>query len=129
MKDIRKIVWYGFLTWFIPFIASFPFVDPQTGEFIIDEIFFKSIMVVVGSLTGVIFIVRYFKDVTRDYVKVAFTIGAVWILMNWLLDLIFVSLGFFDMTYIEWFTQIGLRYVALFIYAVGAGYLLNQTKK
>lgn len=50
----------GFILWLIPFIVGFLFVDAK-GNFLIPETFFKSIMIVVGSLVGVILAVRYFK--------------------------------------------------------------------
>ena len=66
MNKYFKIVIFGFLLWLIPFFVGFLFFD-QEGNLIISEIFFKSIMIVVGSLFGVIFGVTYFMDIEEDF--------------------------------------------------------------
>lgn len=52
MNKYLKTVLFGFLLWLIPFITGFLFVDPS-GNFLIPEMFFKSIMIVVGGLVDV----------------------------------------------------------------------------
>ncbi|MCK4938014.1 MAG: hypothetical protein KAR85_05375 [Methanosarcinales archaeon] len=125
MNKYLKIVLFGFLIWLIPFIAGFPFVDPS-GNFLIPETFFKSIMIVVGGLTGVTLAVIYFKEIGKDHVRVGVTLGVVWLMINLGLDLVFVSVGFFPMTITQYFTDIGLRYLILPIYTIGMGYALKQ---
>jgi len=122
---IKKILVYGFLTWLIPFIVSFAFVD-QAGEFLIPENFFKSIMVVAGALVGTFFAVRYFADVKEEYVKRGVVLGLLWLLINWILDLVMVYTGFFDMTISSYFTDIGIRYLSIPIYTIGLGFALKK---
>lgn len=121
----KKILWYGFLTWFIPFLSSIPFVDPQ-GNFIIDQIFFKSIMIVIGSFVGVLFAVLAFQRVSSKYLYFGIKIGMTWIILNWMFDLILVLSGFFQMSIWVWFSQIGLRYVVLPIFTIGLGVVLEK---
>ena len=126
MTNWKKIFLLGFLTWLIPFIASFPFVDPSTGEFIVDIFLFKSIMIIVGALSGVYLAVRYFKGVSSDFLGHGIRIGLIWLLINWTLDVSLVLAGFFDMTLTAYVAEIGLRYLALPIYTIGMGYALQQ---
>ena len=53
MKSIKKPLFYGFLIWLIPFISAIPFYSRE-GQPLIDVFFLKSIMIVVGSATGVV---------------------------------------------------------------------------
>ena len=61
MNKYAKMVLYGFILWLVPFITGFLFVD-ISGNFLIPETFFKSIMIVEGNLIGVILAVRYFRE-------------------------------------------------------------------
>ena len=67
-------------------------------------------MIVVSSLVSVILAVFYFKEIGTDHVKEGITIGVVWLVINLGIDLVFVSMGFFTMTVIQYLTDIGLRY-------------------
>lgn len=125
MNKYLKIVLYGFIVWFVPFIVSFAFVDQQ-GNFTIDETFFKSIMVVTGALVGVVLAVRYFRDVETNYVNEGIVLGVIWLVINLALDLSMVFGGFFQMGVMDYFTDIGLRYLAMPIYTIGMGYALMQ---
>ena len=87
MNKYLKIVLFGFLLWLIPFIAGFPFVD-ASGNFLIHETFFKSIMIVVGGLVGVTLAVIYFREIGKDHVREGVTIGVVWLMINLGLDLV-----------------------------------------
>ncbi|MFH1447855.1 MAG: hypothetical protein ABIG39_03245 [Candidatus Micrarchaeota archaeon] len=127
MKKHIKILFYGFLSWLVPFIASIPFVDSE-GNFIIDQIFFKTIMIIVGALSGVFLAVRYFKEIKGDYVKEGIIIGVTWFAINIVLDLVMVFSGFFQMAVAKYFTDIGLRYLCLPIYTIGMGYVLKHSK-
>ncbi|WP_292468699.1 hypothetical protein [Methanolobus sp.] len=123
-----KMILFGLILWLVPFIVSFAFVDRQ-GNFTIDETFFKSIMVVTGALVGVVLAVRYFRDVEIDYVNDAILLGVIWLVINFALDLSMVFGGFFQMTVVEYFKDIGMRYLAMPIYTIGMGYALVQKAK
>ena len=125
MNKYLKIVLFGFILWLIPFIVGFLFVDAK-GNFLIPETFFKSIMIVVGSLVGVILAVRYFKDINSDFVIEGILLGSVWLVINLAIDIFLVTLGFFPMTIIRYFTDIGLRYLSIPIFTTGLGFALKQ---
>ncbi|MDK2939232.1 MAG: hypothetical protein PWQ51_1396 [Methanolobus sp.] len=124
MNKYLKMVLYGLILWLVPFIVSFAFVDME-GNFTIDETFFKSIMVVTGALVGVVLAVRYFRDVETNYVNEGIVLGVTWLVINLALDLLMVSGGFFQMGVMEYFTDIGLRYLAMPVYTIGMGYALK----
>jgi len=69
MNKYAKMVLFGFILWLVPFITGFLFID-RTGNFLIPETFFKSIMIVEGSLIGVILAVRYFRDINVDHITI-----------------------------------------------------------
>lgn len=127
MKKVAKIAGFGLVLWLVPFLSGFPFVDAQ-GNFVIDEIFFKSIMIVVSALTGVFLFVKYFKNIKSNYVNEAITVGLVWLVINWGLDLVMVASGFFPMSVAKYFTDIGLRYLSIPIYSIGMGIVLSKKK-
>jgi hypothetical protein len=127
MNKYAKIILFGLVIWLIPFLVGFLFID-QEGNFIISETFFKSIMIVIGSLVGVILAVKYFKGIKANFIKEGIILGIVWLIINWIIDLIMVSVGFFPMTIGKYFTDIGLRVLGLPIYTIGLGYALKQKK-
>ena len=128
MQKLTKLLGFGLLSWLIPFLASFPFVDPS-GNFRIDEIFFKTIMIIVGALSGTFLLVLYFNKVDKDFMKEWIKLGVTWFLINIILDLIFVLMGFFQMTVLKYFTDIGLRYLVILIFAIGLGWILEKKLK
>jgi hypothetical protein len=128
MKSLPKLIGYGLLSWLIPFLASFPFVDPS-GNFRIDETFFKTIMIIIGALSGTVLMVLYFKHIDKNWLKEGIKIGVTWLSINIVLDLIFVLMGFFQMSVTKYFTDIGLRYLVILIFAIGMGWILEKKLK
>lgn len=125
MNRYLKIIAFGLATWIIPFLFSFLFVGPG-GNFLIPETFFKSIMVVTGALVGTSLAVKYLLGADGHYFKEGIYIGSSWLAINLAIDLIMVYLGFFDMTFIQYFTDIGLRYLSIPIFTVSIGYILEK---
>lgn len=60
MNKYLKNIFYGFLAWLIPFVASI-FFYTRERKLTIDIFLFKSIMIVVGSISASILLVSYFK--------------------------------------------------------------------
>lgn len=127
MQKIFKIIWFGFLTWLIPFLVSFLFVGPN-GNYFIPQTFFKTIMIITGALVGTFLMVKYFSKVKEKYLNEGITIGLYWLVINLLIDLLLVGGGFFNMSVASYFTDIGLRYLAIPIYSIGLGYVLEKKK-
>ncbi len=126
-KDLKMIL-FGLILWAVPFFSGFPFVD-ASGNFIVDEISFKTIMILVGGFTGVALAVAYFKNIQTDYVKDGILLGVIWLAISLSFDLVMVGVGFFPMTVTEYFTDIGLRYLIMPIYTVGMGICVDAERQ
>jgi len=124
---IQMILLFGFLTWMLPFIASFFFYDPITARMTIDYELFKSIMVVFSTLVGTFLLVRYFDNVKKDHVKEGLIVGAAWAVMNWALDFV-VLIPMMKVDVPTYFMSIGLRYLMVPIISVGMGMAIEKAK-
>ncbi|MCK9631498.1 MAG: hypothetical protein M0R30_07625 [Methanoregula sp.] len=116
----------AFLTWLIPFVVAIPFYGPS--GLLIDQQLFKSLMIVVGSITAAILIIWCFRTIERDFTREAVMTGIVWLLANWILDLI-VLVGLLGMTMPDYATQIGLRYLVIPAMVIAAGVVADETVK
>ena len=116
----------AFLTWLVPFLAAIPFYGP--GGLVIDQQLFKSIMIVVGSITAAILIVWCFRPVENNFTREAIVTGIVWLLANWILDLI-VLVGLLGMALPDYATQIGLRYIVIPAMVIVAGIVADEAVK
>ncbi|TGM52554.1 hypothetical protein [Leptospira vanthielii] len=124
MKAIKWNLGYGFLSWFIPFFISIFFFS-KDGGLQIDLFLFKTIMIVVGSLSGCILLYRYFLLVDSKFLKEGLIIGISWISINWLLDIL-VLLPMSKMAIEVYFIQIGFRYLSLLFFAIAMGAILER---
>lgn len=127
MKRYIYIISFGILVWLIPFILSIPFYSPS-GDILIDQGLFKSIMVLFGSGTGAVSIILLFRKITADYFKTGLIIGFIWLIINWGLDyLILLPLSGMGIT--DYLNQIGVRYLSILIMAVMAGWICDEVIK
>ncbi|WP_406655931.1 hypothetical protein V7O62_08795 [Methanolobus sp. ZRKC2] len=126
MNKYSRNILYGFLSWLIPLVASFFFYTSE-GELTIDIFLFKSIMIVVGSITASILLISYFKKIYSDFLKEGIILGLVWFFINILMDLI-VLVQMWDMPFEDYFTQIGLRYVVIPVMCITVGAALENKK-
>jgi hypothetical protein len=124
-KQIRNIR-YGFLAWLIPFVASFFFYSKERG-LTIDIFLFKSIMIIVGSISAAILLIYYFKKVNTSYFKEGFVVGFTWLGINILLDLL-VLIPMSGMSMAEYFMQIGIRYLVIPVMGIMVGTVLVNKK-
>lgn len=125
MKKYGKMVVFGFLTWLVPFVVSFFFYSPA-GVLLIEERFFKSIMIVVGAATGAWLLTVYFKK-AESYLAEGVTIGLVWLAMNIALDAT-ILIPMSGMSIGAYATQIGLRYLTMPIMSTAMGYALARAR-
>ena len=126
IREIVRIIGYGFLTWLIPFIIAIPFYSPD-GKILVDPFLFKSIMVVTGAVVGAFLIIRLFKPLTRRYLNQGIRIGIVWLCINWMMDLlILIPMSGLDIP--SYFNQIGLRYLLIPIMTIMAGIIAQNAK-
>lgn len=124
MHSAKKALLYGFLVWLVPFAVAIPLYTPA-GDPRIDIFLFKSIMMIVGSATGALLLVRYFKDVGGNYVREGAMIGLTWLAMNWVFDFATV-MQMSDMTLGAYFSEIGLRYLTIPIFSIAIGKVLEK---
>jgi hypothetical protein len=124
-KNIRVIV-YGVVAWLVPFLASFAFYTPQ-GQLSIDVFLFKSIMIVVGSITAALLLLSHFKPIRENYLREGILVGVVWLALNLLLDVL-VLLPMSGMPLREYFTRIGLGYIVMPVMAILVGAALANKK-
>lgn len=127
MKRYTRIISFGVLVWLIPFIVAIPFYSP-TGEILIDQGLFKSLMILLGSGTGAICIILFFRKITEDYFKAGLVIGFTWLIINWGLDyLILLPLSGMEIT--AYLNQIGVRYLSILIMTGMAGWVCDEVTK
>ncbi len=117
-KYLRSVL-YGFLVWLIPFVASI-FFYTREGGLTIDVFLFKTIMIVIGSISAAFLLVFYFKTINTGYFKEGISAGIIWFSVNILLDLV-VLIPMSGMPVADYFTQIGLRYLAIPAMCIAVG--------
>ncbi len=123
MKNTLRLLLLGLMTWAIPFFAAIFFMD-QTGQLTIDTYLFKTIMILIGGVTGAFAIIFYFNKIDCGYLKHGLLTGFTWFAMNVIIDLL-VLVPMSQMSYNEYFNQIGLRYLVGAVMCIFSGYLLE----
>ena len=126
-KKHFKNVLYGFLAWLIPFVISI-FFYTQEGGLRIDIFLFKTIMIVVGTISAAFLLVSYFKKIETDFLREGIIVGIVWFGVNIILDLI-ILIPMSGMAIPDYFTQIGLRYIAMPAMSIAVGASLANKKR
>jgi len=125
-KNVR-LIWFGFLSWLIPFVFSFLFYG-QDGELNISYDLFKSTMVVVGTLSGVYLLIKYFEKITGNYFRQGAIVGSSWLAINIILDsLILIPMA--KINFLTYFTRIGFGYFSILIISLGFGYILAKKSR
>ncbi len=126
MRDSIRVLLYGVLTWLIPFLLAIPFYSG--GELLIDQQLFKSIMIIIGSLTGAVLIAHLFRVMSWEYLTAGYVTAVAWFLINWALDiLILIPLSGLDL--ISYTSQIGLRYLLIPVMTIMAGVVADHATK
>ena len=119
-----KKIGYGFLVWAVPFISAIPLMGIMES----DPIFFMTLMIVIGGLSAAVFTILYFAKVENNYLKEGIILGLVWLTLNWLLDFA-VLLPLSKMPYLQYFKEIGLRYLMMPAMTIPIGYILSKKVK
>jgi hypothetical protein len=108
----------GCVSWLIPFVVSFLFFD-RTGQLVIPQPLFKSVMVVVGGGIGVALLVSAFARI-RPSLRSGLALGCYWLAINLALDLA-VLVQILKMPVVVYLYDIGLRYLLLPVISTGMG--------
>jgi hypothetical protein len=109
---------YGFLSWLIPFVASFAFFGPD-GQPWIPQTLFKSIMVVVFGGVGIWLLLLAFRRIRPTFAS-GLQLGLYWLAINIVLDLA-ILLPLAGMAPLDYFCDIGLRYLLTPMIAAALG--------
>lgn len=120
---IIKTIVFGFLSWLIPFVTSFLFYAPG-GELVVPYSTFKSSIMVVGTLSGCLLLMRYFQLVKDRFLWTGMTVGWVWFAINIILDTLFL-IPIMKSTFWDYFISIGLGYLSIPIISMAMAYLLE----
>ncbi|MDD9868082.1 MAG: hypothetical protein OXU73_02020 [Candidatus Campbellbacteria bacterium] len=99
--NYKKITFYGFLIWFIPFMISFPFFN-KAGEILIDRTAFNVFITVVLIFVFSFFLWLYLKSVDKDFRKNTIVFGLTAFFVSVFADL-FVLVGLLTVTLYEYF--------------------------
>jgi uncharacterized membrane protein YpjA len=124
MRKYLRILLFGFLAWLVPFAASIPFYSAE-GQPTVDIFLMKSIMIVVGSLSGAFLLVVYFRYLTKSYVAEGILVGLLWFAINILLDVI-VLVPMMQVPFSTYFAQIGMRYLVMPVMSTAIGLTVQK---
>ena len=116
-----KRLGYGAILWLVPYVTAIPLLPLMQS----DTLFFKAIMIVVGSLVGALLTALYFKDVEKDFLREGLLVAAVWLAINWLLDFA-ALLPFTKQSIPRYFMEIGFSYIAMVWPVVAVGWVLSR---
>lgn len=116
-----KKIGFGLILWAVPYVTSIPLLPLMQS----DLIFFKTIMIVEGSLLGALLTAIHFTQVRADYLREGIVLAAIWITISWLLDFV-ALLPFTHHTLPRYFMEIGLRYLAMAAPTVAVGYVMQR---
>ena len=119
MNKYLKIVLFGFLAWFIPFLASLLFYTAN-GKLTIDAFLFQNIMFAVGSVTAGLLLIYYFKNIRTNYFKEGIVLGLSWFVINIILDFL-VLIPMSGMSIADYFTRIGISYTVIPVMCITVG--------
>jgi hypothetical protein len=111
------------LSWLVPFLIAVPFYG-KNGNLLIDLWLFKSIMIVVATITAAILMVWFFRAVTTAYTREAVITGLVWLVVNWVLDII-VLVGLLGMAPPGCIIRLGLYYLMIPAMVIAAGIIAD----
>ena len=116
-----KKIGYGVILWAIPYVTAIPLLRLMRS----DILFFKAIMVVEGLIVGATLAVLYFLGVQKDFLREGITLGATWMIVNWILDYA-ALLPFTKMPLARYFMEIGIEYIGMAVLTAAIGYVLER---
>jgi hypothetical protein len=126
-KLIAKNILLGFLSWLIPFAFSFLFYKPD-GQLVVPYATFKSIIMVVGVISGCYLLFRYFRFVDSDFIKHSIIVGMCWFAIDIILDAV-ILIPIMKTTFADYFMSIGLSYISIPTISIAMGFLLTKKVK
>lgn len=117
----------GFVSWLIPFAVSFLFYKPG-GELVVPYSNFKTMIMLVGVISGCYLLLLFFKPVTESFTRHAVIAGFTWLAINLVLDIV-ILVPMMKTTVVDYFMSIGLGYFSIPVISITIGYLLEKKVK
>ena len=118
MLHWKRAVTLGSVSWLIPFVLAFPLFSIKAHN----APLYNSLLQLIGLFTGAWLINVYFAG-RRPGLREAFLVATLWTGMNLLFDQPFFLFGPMRMSAAQYWSEIGLGYFTLPIFAVGAARL------
>jgi len=118
MQSLKRAFAYGFLVWLLTLLVSMA-IFPLKRSW---PALFDSIMPVALAMCAVMFANRYFQLCAARSPREGVWLGAIWLVMNWLLDWPLFSNGPMRMSMVNYIADIGLTYLMLPIITVGIAF-------
>ncbi|MBM9577645.1 hypothetical protein JWG45_10820 [Leptospira sp. 201903070] len=119
-----RIMSYGFLVWLIPFAVAIPF-HSRDGKLLTDIFLFKTVMILVGSLTGSLLLASLAIRISGKTLPTLLYTGLIWLVINWGLDFL-ILLPMSKMSVSDYLIQIGLGYLTMLIIAFAIGKAVDK---
>jgi hypothetical protein len=88
---------------------------------------FKSLMIVVASITAAALMIWFFSLVPASYAREAVITGIIWLAINWALYLI-ILIGILGMVPWDYLIQIGLRYLMMPAMVIATGIVADHVR-
>lgn len=124
MNKYLKIVLYGFLVWFVPFLISFFFYPLKTSG----SPLFESIMPLIITIIVVVLAYLYLKGIEKNFIMEGVMIGGAWFIISIAIDLVlFLPPSPMQMNFINYMMDIGVTYLMIPVITSGMGYM-SQNK-
>ncbi len=114
----RRTTMLGLISWAVPLLISFLFFD-RSGQLVVPQALFKSIMIVVFGGLGAALLVAAFRR-HRPALRSGILIGCYWLFLNLALDLI-ILLPLTGMGLTDYVFDIGLRYLLIPVMGAAMG--------
>jgi hypothetical protein len=116
----------GFMSWLVPFAVSFLFVD-RTGQFVIPQPLFKSLMIVVFGGLGTALLVIAFRRIVPS-TRSGLALGCYWLVINLLLDLLLL-VPLIRVPIVAYLYDIGLRYLLIPFISTAIGMVAQRERQ
>lgn len=127
MERIVKLGLFGFLVWLVPFLVGFLFYTPE-GELAVDVFFFQTLMIILQSIASAALLVKYFKNVRKNFVRQGFIVGLYWFAINIVLDIL-ILLPMSGMGIGVYLAHIGFRYLMIPVMSIAIGFVARDKAK
>ncbi len=111
----------GFFCWLVPFIISI-FIFPLKR---VDAPLFSTVMNLVVLLTCALLLLEYFRDRRVRMIECAI-VGTLWLVISLVFDYPIFAYGPMKMTAIAYYSEIGLDYLTIPIFAICAAKLVTS---